>query len=186
MSTLLTKMPRKPLRVGTQTKADEGLSQTQRRERRRRRQSVEDVVGLTPGRAPRGHRSLGEAVAVQDATSAVWPLDQFLEPSSRSTKRKKKKLKSKPAQLPEELPRLEDDSPFLWNAIGAFNTPVPGRKDWFMNFVARTEGGQPKQDQPPEAGEVGWKSLIQRRQGEGDAAGDDKSYDGSPDGGLER
>ena len=147
-------------------------------------------MGLTPGRTPRGHRSLGEAAAVQDATSAAMALDQFLAPSARTTKRKRKKQKSKSARLPEELPRLEDDSPFLWNAIDDFNTPVPGREDWFMNFVTQTEGGQSKQDQPPEAGEVGESKLpmeeFDTKASEGDAAGDDKSYDGSPEDSLER
>ena len=133
-------MPRKPLRAGTPRPKSTG---DEKQRRKKRRQSVGAVMGVTPGGRTRGH--LGDAAAIQEAAGAAEALDQLrIEPSSRTARknrRSKSKVKErsktrskgsgKPARESRPLPRaFTGDSPFLWHTIDAFNTPTPDGDQW--------------------------------------------------------
>ena len=122
-------MPRQPLRVGTPRCSNVRT----RSKRRRRRQSVGDVLGVTPGKERRRH--LREAGAYQDAESAAAALDAMvLEPSSktrRDTRKRRGKAKATTATQPRELPPgFEGESPFMWNTIEMFDSPAAGNDAW--------------------------------------------------------
>ena len=132
-------MPRKPAERACTPLEGSVSTRSKRRNRRRRRVSVGATLGVTPGRKQRKH--LREAAALQDAVDAAEELDALAgrkTPKSRKGKgRKKVKTPKKVATAPPLPAAFRDDSPFMWNTIRAFDTPVAGHEGPLGNGVGR-------------------------------------------------